>query len=187
MHSTTKMPQPRVVLALLGAALISTAAQAEDDCTMQFSQQKLDYGSFTRSELQTSKTSSGLLSMGKRTFSLSSTCGAGALIGVTFNANSHDENGYRFAQNGLFTLKIIDAQLDGRTVQMRPSARIASGAESGLLRPGDYLVPHDGQTPALGERLNLQIEAHALLTEDDVYVSSNETKEGNGEFVVKAM
>lgn len=125
--------------------------------------------------------------MGKRTFSLSGTCGPATLIGVRFDAIRHDENSFNFGRSGLFTLKILDVQLDGRRVQMRSRNRMTTGEETDLIRPDDYLLPHDGQTLALGERLHLQIEAHALIGQDESSVSTEEIKEGRGVFEFRAM
>lgn len=75
--------------------------------------------------------------MGKQTFSLFSTCGPEKIIGMAFNATRRDEHSFKFAQNGLFTLKIIDAQLDGRTVQMRSHNRMTTSTEADLIRPDE--------------------------------------------------
>ena len=182
LNSSSKWPW--MFLTLLSTTLINSSALADTNCEIKLSQPHLDFGQFSQGTLIKSRTPSGHLSIGIRTISLSSSCGPDSLIELSFNATSYDESSYTFADNGKFTLKILDAQLDGREVQMRSRDRIATSDERNLIRPGDHLVPFDGQTLAIGERLNLKIEAHALIDEAQSRVNGEAIVEGQGQFEV---
>ncbi|QZC93112.1 hypothetical protein K2E96_19050 [Pseudomonas sp. ERGC3:05] len=107
------------LIALLGLA-ISNPAQAEQQCQLQLSESALDLGRFNRDQPVPVK-GSNLLSLGKRTLNLSATCGANSIMALAFKGQQDHEQGYRFANNGVFVVKVIDAQLDGKPVRLRPS------------------------------------------------------------------
>ncbi len=167
--------------------LFSSGVMAKSPCELHLSEGTINYGKFTRGDVLHTQTASGYLSMGKRILSLASTCGADTVMGISFNGTSQNEKSYRLDKNASFTLKIVSAQLDGRPVQMRTLQRVGAGNRKNLIRPGDTLIPHEGESVARGERLNLQIEVQGLINEAGLRVNSEKTVEGHGEFHIRAM
>jgi hypothetical protein len=171
------------LITLLGLA-ISNPAQAEQQCQLQLSESALDLGRFNRDQPVPVK-GSNLLSLGKRTLNLSATCGANSIMALAFKGQQDHEQGYRFANNGVFVVKVIDAQLDGKPVRLRPLDPTEATASELFVQSGQALSPYVGASPAIGEYLTVQVEIEARIDRAGTRVSADEEWEGSGQFEVR--
>lgn len=171
------------LIPLLGLGVISHPAQAEQQCQLQLSESTLDLGRFNRDQ-PIAVNASNLLSLGKRTLNLSATCGASSVMALAFNGQQGHEQGYRFANNGVLIVKVIDAQLDGKLVRLRPLGTTETTASELFLQSGQALSPYMGATAVAGEYLNVQVEIEARIDRAGTRVSADEEWEGSGQFEV---
>ncbi|WP_421535050.1 hypothetical protein [Pseudomonas marginalis] len=181
---THASPSTLAFITLLGVGVINNGAQAEQQCQLQLSESTLDLGRFNRDQPVPIK-GSNLLSVGKRTLNLSATCGADSVMALTFKGAQGREQGYRFANNGVFIVKVIGAQLDGKPVRLRPLDAAQTTASELFVQPGQELSPYVGTTPATGEYLNVQVEIEARIDRAGMRVSADEEWEGSGQFEVR--
>lgn len=174
------------ILAVLGLGVVKNPTHAQPQCQLQLNETTIDLGSFSRDQ-PTQIPGMSLLSLGKRTINLTASCGTNSVIALSFRALQGSEVGYRFAKNGIFTLKIIDAQLDGKPVRLRTLDTTTSTPNQPFLRPGDKLAPYSGPVLASGEHLSLQIEIETMIDREGTRVSADEELEGMGRFEVRAI
>lgn len=88
----------------------------------------------------------------------------------------------------VFTLRVLSAQLDGKSVHMM--VRDAEGAVSNSdnqLRPGVSMVPGSTGHLARGSKLNVQVEVKTFVTDRDTLVRSREQWEGSGQFSIDTL
>ena len=165
------------------AALLALPAWVKaEDCVLSVAQPVVDMGDNYRAQMEPA--GEGLL-VGKRLIALSISCQGNTGMGLSFAGEPVDERGYRFARSGLFTLKVVRAQLDGQSVQLVNRASPESGQQTGtLFRPGMTLVPYAQGQVVRGQQLNVQFELASYVTEQDTLVSQKELWEGRGQFVL---
>lgn len=179
----SSLPPVAAILLLTGFYGLAYPAFADDRCQLQLSEAVIDYGAYTRTQPTPAQRNSSLMHVGKRTLSLSATCSANTVIALTFKGERSNEQGYRFSKNGLFTLKVTDAQLDGRSVSLRtPDA--AQAQNGALIRPGEAVVPYAGTNVTAGRQLTVQIEVETLIDLAGTRVNADEEWEGSGHFEI---
>ena len=105
-------------------------------------------------------------------------------MALAFNGQQGHEQGYRFANNGVLIVKVIDAQLDGKLVRLRPLGTTETTASELFLQSGQALSPYMGATAVAGEYLNVQVEIEARIDRAGTRVSADEEWEGSGQFEV---
>ncbi|MCK3832726.1 hypothetical protein [Pseudomonas fluorescens] len=171
-------------ITLLGLGGINSPAQAEQQCRLQLSESTLDLGRFNRDQPVQVK-GTNLLSLDKRVLNLFATCGANSVMGLAFKGQSGEEKGYRFAKNGVFVLKVINAQLDGKPVRLRPHNAEEIATSELLIQPGQELLPYVGTFPVSGEHLTVQVEIETRIDSAGTRVSADEDWEGSGQFEVR--
>lgn len=176
-----------IILMSLSTGLSSSIFAGQDDsCVVQSSQPLIDYGRKTAAELTEGKARTNQVFIGKQTISLSAVCESKASLALSFHGQGADDRSYRFARNGSFTLKVLSAQLDGKLVRMLPADAVATGSSEQRLRPGVSLVAYDGQRPAKGERLTVQVEVETYIDPEAIKVRAEEMWEGGGQLKVES-
>lgn len=172
-------------MALAALAATPAHAQASARCDAQLSESLVDYGRLTRAQLLERQPDPARASLGKRLVALTAVCAERTAMALSFQGAAADDTGFRFAANDRFTLRIVQAQLDGKPVRLAASHADATGsAPSSLLRPGDRLSPMDGAGLAQGQRLTVQLEIEPFVRAAATRVAVESTWEGAGRFEV---
>ena len=159
-----------------------------DDCVMSVSQPVVDFGQTQRAQLLEGKREVQHLLVGTRVVNINFNCAADAAMALSFTGERVGVQGYRFAEDGFFTLRVLSAQLDGKSVHMM--VRDAEGAVSNSdnqLRPGVSLVPGSTGHLARGSTLNVQVEVKTFVTDRDTLARSREQWEGSGQFSIDTL
>lgn len=175
----------KTVLFASALALCLPLLASAEECNLSISQPVLDYGQSQRAQLMEGAREGRHLLVGTRVISVNLSCSDSTAMALSFNGEAAGDTGYRFAQGGFFTLKVLSAQLDGNAVRM--VKRTAEGAVEGvdnLLRPGVSLVPVGPSLIARGTRLNAQVEVKTYVDERDTQARSQNEWEGGGQFSV---
>lgn len=160
-------------------------AQASERCDAQLGESLVDYGRMTRAQLQERQPDPARTSLGKRRVTLTAVCTERTAMVVSFQGAAADDTGFRFANNDRFTLKILDAQLDGKPVRLAAAQADTTGvAPSSFLRPGDRMSPVDGAGLAQGQRLTVQLEIEPFVGAAATRVAAETRWEGAGRFEV---
>lgn len=177
---------PRI-RAISAAALILclpfTASAAE--CVLSVNQPVVDFGQTQRAQLLEGARKGQHLLVGTRVINMNFSCATSTAMAVSFNGERADDQGYRFAQDGMFTLKVLSAQLDGKPVRLmvRDGAGTAKDSDN-QLRPGVSLVPGDLGQIARGSKFSAQVEVKSYVDERDTEARSRDQWDGGGQFSI---
>ncbi|MCA1322982.1 hypothetical protein [Herbaspirillum sp. alder98] len=173
---------------LATALLISLPASAAegDRCLLQISSSTVDYGSVTRAELLLRQVSPLKMALGKQTVTLTANCKQARLMTVFYRGNAADAGSYRLGDGGSFSLRVLSARLDGRTVGVGSVSVVGQVPEtrtdSILLAPGIGAVPIVDDVPVKGSLLSLQVEIDASMHTTSSRVADRTVFRGNGNF-----
>lgn len=175
----------KAVLWASALALYLPVMAVAQECTMAVSQPVVDYGQTQRAQLLEGARTGQHLLVGTRVVSLNLNCAEHASMALSFNGEAAGSEGYRFAQGGFFTLKVLSAQLDGQPVRMvkRAVGASAQGVDD-QLRPGVSLVPVGPSQIARGEKFSAQVEVKTYVHERDTEARSLNEWDGGGQFSV---
>ncbi len=183
-----RRPDLLVLLVLLTAATLPLAstAHAADNCQMQISNAAVDYGATTRAELLRKQVSPLMMSLGKQTVTLSATCRIPTLMTLFFRGAAADGNAYKLGSGGSFTLRVLNARLDGRAVGLG-SVRVAgqapeTKADALSLPPNIGAVPIVDDVPVKGSTLQLQVEIDAAISTTGSRIADRTVFRGAGNF-----
>ncbi|QQX56985.1 hypothetical protein [Pseudomonas chlororaphis] len=160
-------------------------ASSENDCVIQISQPLINYGQVNRTQLFQGGVPVRDALLGKNTISLSAVCDSKSNMALYFRGEAASSDSYRFARTGAFTLKILSAQLDGKSVRLRPTQATASNSNEQKLRPGESVAPYDGMHTLAGERLSVLIEVETRIDAEAARVRTEEVWSGSGQFDVE--
>lgn len=156
------------LLPLVVLATTSTMAMA-DNCQVQISNPVVNYGPVTRTQLLERQVSPMDISLGKHSVTLSATCKQATLMTMFFRATG-EGNAYRFGNAGTFTLRLSQARLDGKTVNLGSVEAVGqppvTPVSSALLRPGFGLAPmiDERQVKGLSFTATVEIDTRVLST-----------------------
>lgn len=148
---------------LLAAALLpwlsSSPVLAADECRLELSPARLDFGSANRVELLSHPAASGLGgSFGVRTFHLRIQCVVPGSMTWGFIAPMADAQRYRWTA-GTFQIRVMTARLDGAPVQLRRTGD--DPADADVLRPADRMIPWRDGVVASGRHLEVELQIEA--------------------------
>jgi hypothetical protein len=165
-------------------ASLSLPASAAD-CSLSLSQTVVDFGESRRESLE--RVGDGLL-FGTRLISLSASCEYSTGMALAFQGQEAGDKGFRFANSGVFTLKILSAQVDGNAVTLI-NREGAEGARSAnvYLRPGSVLVPYRQGHVVQGSQFTAQVEVSSYVTVGETVVRNVEEWEGRGQFSLEPL
>ncbi|WP_407351383.1 hypothetical protein [Luteimonas sp. R10] len=183
-HHTAASTASIAAACLLALACVAGPAAASDGgCRLQLSDTTLDYGRMGRSELIDRTGASGEAALGNRTLVLGVSCREASAMRLGFQGVAADENGFKFADHGRFTLRLKDARIDGQPVLLRSDPALPASA-SVLLRPGDQVESLVAGHPVKGRQLSVQVEVETEVTVEATRVREETTWQGSGSFVV---
>ena len=161
----------------LAALLLCTGtALAQDDCRLDLSESRLDFGLMNRA-IASTPTAERLL--GERRLSLTLNCPETADMSLFYRALAAGTERLRFTDGGSYRVQVHDAVLDGRAVQLGllagPGQAPAQVAASLTWRADHGIVPlHDGQ-PVAGRSFSAQLQVNAWAREEAFRVRDAET------------
>ncbi|WP_277591586.1 hypothetical protein [Pseudomonas chlororaphis] len=179
-----KLPAAFFIFTTMGLSSHAMAG-SENDCVIQISQPLINYGQVNRTQLFPSGLPVRNALLGKNTISLSAVCDGKSNMALYFRGEAASSDSYRFARTGAFTLKILSAQLDGKSVRMRPTQTVSANANEQKLRPGESVAPYDGVHTLAGERLSVLIEVETRIDSEAARVRTEEVWSGSGQFEVE--
>ncbi|WP_213878244.1 fimbrial protein [Pseudomonas sp. dw_358] len=171
-----------VSLLLLGLTLESAARAAtmtlpvDVRCTVSFGNDQVDYGTVSRWQLQDAQTGPHEVTFGKRTLMLSVICPYSQTIRLRLYGERNASGDLRYGDRGRLILRLSDAQLDGKNVQLvssRPDGVVEGSTHDSLwLQPGQVFAPGID-----GKALTARIEIEPILPETEARVGSLRSSE----------
>jgi hypothetical protein len=165
------------------ALLLSASAWGNEECQLNLSESRLDFGLMNRA-VAVQPAPERLL--GERRISLTLNCPQAQDLSVFYRAMGADAQRYRFTERGTYRLRVSDAVLDGQAVELGLLAGsgqppVASAAQL-VWRPEHGIVPLRGGVPVTGRSLSLQIDASAWADEAAARVNDAVTWDSAGLF-----
>jgi len=164
---------------LLGAASLAYggAAASAADCTSLFPDASVDFGTMRPG---TGKNAGHIRpSPARRLYS--ATCKAPAQMNLVFRAApASAEGGLQFGDKGTYSVRVLDARLDGNPVQLaRLSAAGQPPSEAAtaelVLKPNDIIAPANGQQLLTGSRLDVTLQVSANVPANAVRIAQEVT------------
>lgn len=168
---------------LLLVLLLSTSAWGDDECRLNLSESRLDFGLMNRT-LAVTPAPERLL--GERRVSLTLNCPQAQDLSLFYRAMAAGAQRYRFTERGTYRLHVGEAVLDGQAVELGLVAGsgqppVASGSRL-VWRAEHGIVPLRGGVPVSGRNLSLQIDASAWADEAAARVNDAVTWDSAGLF-----
>lgn len=146
-------------------------------CHFSVSSTQIDYGEMSRWQLQ--DVSNGrTVTPGKRTLTLTAVCPFSQKIRLAVRGNRSSHGEIRYGDRGWISLNIVDAQLDGKSVQM--SGITADNQIKGLtnkLIPGEYFAATLNGQFARGKSFTARLEITPEIPETAARVASQQSSE----------
>ncbi|MBP0596590.1 DUF1120 domain-containing protein [Herbaspirillum sp. LeCh32-8] len=181
------MRRPDILLCAAASLLLApTLAHSADNCQMRISEANVDYGATTRAELLKKQVSPLMMGLGKRNVTLTATCKTPTLMTLFFRGSGADGNAYRLGGGGSFTLRALNARIDGRSVGL--GSVVTAGmvpeqkADSLPLPPNRGVVPIQNDVPVKGVSLQIQVEISALVSSTGSRIADRTVFSGAGNF-----
>ncbi|WP_323989150.1 DUF1120 domain-containing protein [Pseudomonas canadensis] len=166
---------------LTALLLCASAVQAQDECRLDLSESRLDFGLMNRA---VPPTSAAERLLGERQLSLTLNCPQPQDMSLFYRAMAAGIERLRFTDGGSYQLHVRDGVLDGRTVELGLLAgqgQAPSLVGANLSWRADHgVVPMiDGQ-PAMGRSFSVQLQVSAWAREEAVRVRDAVTWETSG-------
>ncbi|WP_061706494.1 DUF1120 domain-containing protein [Pseudenterobacter timonensis] len=151
--------------------LFCQAAVAADECQIISGTQQINHGRFIQEEMRAGKTnvqgvSYDWLATQTRTFDVTVLCDKPQKIRLYFDGPARKSTLFRFGQRGVLDLRVKNARIDDRTVQIATGSRgavLTEGANTVAVRPGFGVAPYDGQEIA-GRQFMVTVELTTYLS-----------------------
>ena len=166
-----------------GLALLSANAWAGDECQLNLSESRLDFGLMNRA---VALVPSPERLLGERRFNLTLNCPEQTDLSVFYRGLAASAQRFRFTERGSYGLRVRDAVLDGQAVELgllpgSGQPPVVTGAEL-QWRPEHGIAPMRNGVPVKGRSLSLHIDASAWATEQAARVRDAVTWETSGLF-----
>lgn len=151
-------------------------------CSLSIGTPVIDYGSQSRWQLQDT-TNSNEVTPGKRTLMLSVTCPYTQTMRLALHGDRSANGTLRYGAQGHVNIRLLEAQLDGQTVQvvtLTPGNSINDTPSDIIqLRPGDSFAAVRNGHLAKGKSFTARLEIEPVLTDSAARVSAHQTNESN--------
>lgn len=173
-----------VPLALIAQSGFTPSALAStDECQLNLSQPMLDYGLMNRAIRPDSTPERNL---GERQLSLSLNCSHPTDMSLFYRAMAATATRFHFADRGSYQVRIRDAVLDGRPVDIGLISGVGQvpvqTASNLTWRPDHGVVPVQSGVPLQGRTFSAQLELTAWVREQGMQVRDAVTWETSGVF-----
>ncbi len=168
-------------LLLLGLATLVLGQAQADDCQLNLSQARLDFGVMNRA---VQRNPSAEILLGERRLSLNLNCSTATDLHVFYRALAATAERYRFTERGSYRVHVSDAVLDGQAVELglvagqgqAPSAR----GQALDWRPDHAIVPLRDGVPTTGSSFSVQLQVSAWAQADATQVRDAVTWDVSG-------
>lgn len=172
-----------VLIALVLGGFAAKAVAGANDCQLSLSQNVLDYGLMNRAIRADSASERNL---GERHLSLTLSCAQPTDMSVFYRAMAANTERFHFAERGSYQVRIHDALLDGRPVDLGLIAGVGQPpvhtASTLSWRPAHGIVPVQAGVPVQGRRFSAQVELTAWVREHGLQVRDAVSWEASGVF-----
>lgn len=173
-----------MALALLVLSGLTPRAWAiSDECQLNLSQHVLDYGLMNRAIRPDAAPERTL---GERQLSLSLNCSQPVDMSLFYRAMAATAERFHFAERGSYQIRIRDAVLDGRSIEIGLIAGVDQPplvtASSLIWRPAHGIVPVAAGVPMQGRSFSAQLELTAWVQEQGLQVRDAVTWDTTGVF-----
>lgn len=163
--------------------LLGTNAWGMDECQLNLSETRMDFGLMNRAATQ-GPAAERLL--GDRRLSLNLNCPDPADLSLFYRGSAGSGERFQFTQRGSYSLRASDALLDGQAVELgllpgSGQPAVSTGATLGW-RPEHGIVPMRAGVPVNGRSLSLQLEVSAWARDEALRVSDAVTWDTSGVF-----
>lgn len=166
---------------LAALLLLAGAVHAEDECRLDLSESRLDFGLMSRA---TGATLAPQRLLGERRLSLTLNCPQPSDMSLFYRAMAAGTERLRFTEGGSYRVQVRDAVLDGRAVELGLLA--GPGQAPGMVastlnwRADHGLVPMYNDQPATGRSFSVQLEVSAWAKTEATRVRDAITWETSG-------
>lgn len=149
-------------------------------CHLSVSNAVIDYGELSRWQLQ--EVANGrALTPGKRTLTFNALCPFSQTMRLMVFGDKASNGELRYGDQGKVLMKISDAQLDGKSVQlsaMTSDNRLTGAAfDAKQLKPGERIAATVNGRKAIGKVFSAKIEIIPLMPEGAARVASRQRSE----------
>lgn len=153
----------------------------DSHCSLSAGGAVVDYGALSRWQLQDATGGVGSLTPGKRTLRVNVVCPYTQGMRLTLRGESASNGNLRYGDRGYMHIQLLDAQLDGETVQVATTTfdGVLSGSPASALtlQPGQTFAAITKGALAKGRSLTLSMEIEPILPEEETRVSSRRVSE----------
>ncbi|AFQ50029.1 hypothetical protein [Burkholderia cepacia] len=147
--------------------IMSSAAMAADNCQVHTAPAQLDYGVQYRRTILAQPASAQGHSLGKRRVSVSVVCKDPVRMAIFLRGEAQNESAFRFGLQGVLSVTVGDANLDGKTVALgsveHAGQHPSEQAGKVSLHPNKGAVVLEQGVPVTGSRLALQLELDPVI------------------------
>lgn len=168
---------------LVPVLLLASPAWSAEDCQLNLSESRLDFGLMNRA-VPLIPGPERLL--GERRLSLNLNCPQATDMSLFYRALAAGPQRFRFTERGSYGLQVGDALLDGQAVELGMLAGAgqapSESASSLRWRPSQGIVPLRAGVPVSGRSLSLQLTVSAWASEDATRVTDAITWDTRGVF-----
>lgn len=151
----------------------------ESRCTLWVSSPVVDYGQLSRWQLQ--EMPGGKVTLGRRSVTLSVACPYTQTIKLLVQGDASEHGGLRYGRHGYTRFRLLDAQLDGNPVELRPLSQAGLPMDThGQVLPlaaGQRITPVVQGRLAEGKAFMARLEIQPVMTEDEARAPSRQRSE----------
>lgn len=163
--------------------LLGTNAWGMDECQLNLSETRVDFGLMNRAATPGPAAEHRL---GEHRLSLNLNCPNPADLSLFYRGLAGSGERFQFTQRGSYSLRASDALLDGQAVELgllpgsgQPAVSVGATL---AWRPEHGIVPMRAGVPVSGRSLSLQLEVSAWARDDALRVSDAVTWDTSGVF-----
>lgn len=153
---------------------------ADRRCQISTSSPEINYGDMSPAQLQ-ELAGGRRLTPGKRMMTVSVTCPYSQSMRLTLRGERASNGDLRYGERGSLSLRMLEAQLDGRPVQLtttKADGRLNGSARSDVaLRPGDSVAATQNGQRIVGKNFQLQLEVEPVMPESATRVTARQVNE----------
>jgi len=151
-------------------------------CEVSVNMPVIDYGTQSRWQLQ-DVAGGQKLTTGKRNFTLNIVCPYAQNMRVVLRGSRSNEGQLRYGDRGSMSLRVLDAQLDGQSVELSSitaEGAVKAGAASSLnLTPDTGMMATRNGQAVKGKTFNARLEVEPMMVEKDARVARPLVSESN--------
>nr|WP_319526827.1 hypothetical protein [Pseudomonas laurentiana] len=175
-------------IALCGLGVMAAGHAMAQKCTIRLSESNMNFGRIIAPGSNARQPTGHLHTLGSRSIGLSASCPTAATPMLVLRGETYADH-FKFAQSGHVRVRLSNAMLDGRRVDLARADSDAAAPDSYASSieavPGDSVIPMSEGAPALGSVLSLQVEIRPLVPITELRTRDTKTLEAHLAFQVQ--